>query len=75
MHSYESIHKLSDEREWGSVLDSERVQSAIVLDGSEISILLLDKEEGEHVGGFRLADTVAQKTVPMFGYFAKIDVV
>ena len=55
MHPRESIHKLSDEREWGSVANSEYVQSAIVLDRSKITIFLFNEEERERVGGFGLA--------------------
>ena len=63
VHSCEAIHKLSDEREWGGIANSEGVQSAVVLDRSEVTVLLLDKEEGKHVGGFRLA------YVPLFKVF------
>ena len=56
MHSRESIHELPDKREQGSVPDGECVQSSVVLDGSEITILLLDKEEGECIGGLGLVD-------------------
>ena len=51
VHSHESVHQLLDEREWGGVANSECVQSSVVLDGSKIAILFLDKEEGERVGG------------------------
>ena len=43
MHSCESIHELSNEWEWSGVANSECVQPAVVLDGSEITILFLDK--------------------------------
>jgi hypothetical protein len=56
MHFYKSIHKLPDEWEWGGIPDGEGVQLTVVLNRSEITILLLDKEEGEHVGGFGLTD-------------------
>ena len=47
----ESIHELSDEQEWGGIANGECVQSAVVLNGSKIAILLLDEEEWECVGG------------------------
>ena len=56
VHSRESIHELLDEQEWGSIADSEGVQSAIVLDWSEIAIFLFNEEEGECIRGFGLAD-------------------
>ena len=37
-------------------MDSEHVQTAVILDRLEIAILLLDKEERECVRGFGLAD-------------------
>ena len=56
MHSRELIHELPDEREWGGVSDGKGVQLVIVLDGSEITILLLDEEEGKCIGGLGLAN-------------------
>ena len=56
VHSCESIHKLLDEREWGGILDGEGIQVMLVLDGSEIAILFLDKEEGECVRGLGLTN-------------------
>ena len=55
MHSRESIHKLSDERERGGVANGKGVQSAVILDRSEVAVLLLDKEKGKCIGGFQLA--------------------
>ena len=60
MHSHESIHKLSDEWERGSILDGKGVQSAVILDRLEITILLFNEEKGECIRGFGLAD------VPLF---------
>ena len=56
VHPCESIHELSDEWEWGGVVHSEGVQSAVILDRSEITIFLLNEEEGECIRGFGLAD-------------------
>jgi hypothetical protein len=55
VHSCEPIHEFVNEGERGGVSDGERIQFAVVLDGSEIAILLLDEEEGECVLGFRLS--------------------
>ena len=63
MHSRKSIHKFSNERERGGIANSEGVQSAVVLDRLEVTVLLFDKEKGKCVGGFRLAD------VPFFKIF------
>ena len=52
VHPRESIHKFSNEWERGSVANSEGVQSVVVLDGSEVAVLLLDEEKGKCVGGF-----------------------
>ena len=51
VHSRESVHEFSDERKWGSVANGEGVQSAVILDGTEVAILLLDEEERECVRG------------------------
>ena len=60
MHSCELVHQLADEREQGSVANGKGIQSAVVLDGSEIAVFLLDKEERECVRGLGLAD------IPLF---------
>jgi hypothetical protein len=52
VHSRESIHKLSYEWEWGGVANGKGIQSAIILDRSEITILLFNEEERERVRGF-----------------------
>jgi hypothetical protein len=49
VHSREPIHEFAYQGEWGSVSDGECIQFAVVLDGSEIAVLLLDEEEGECV--------------------------
>ena len=56
VHSRESIHEFPDEREQGGIADGEGVQSAVVLDRSEIAIFLFNEEERECIRGFGLAD-------------------
>jgi hypothetical protein len=48
VHSREPIHEFANEGEQGGVSDSESVELSVILDRSEIAILLLD-EEGECV--------------------------
>jgi hypothetical protein len=52
VHSREPIHEFVYEGEQGSISDGESVELLIVLDGLEIAILLLNKEERESVSGF-----------------------
>jgi hypothetical protein len=56
VHPREPIHEFANEGEWGGVSDGECVQFSVVLDGSEIAILLFDEEEGERVLRLRLSD-------------------
>ena len=63
VHSRESVHELPDEWKRGGIANGERVESSVILDGSEIAILLLDKEEWKRVRGLGLAD------VPLFKVF------
>ena len=54
MHSCELIHELLDKQERGGIADGECVQLSIILDWSEIAILLFDKDGGECIGGLQL---------------------
>ena len=49
VHSCEAVHQLVDEWERGSIANGKGVQSAVVLNGLEIAVFLLNKEEGECV--------------------------
>ena len=49
VHSRESIHEFPDEREWGGIANGEGVQSAVVLNQSEIAVFLFNKEERERI--------------------------
>jgi hypothetical protein len=51
MHSCELIHKFTYQGKWCSILDGEGIQFAVVLYWSQVSILFLDEEEGECIGG------------------------
>jgi hypothetical protein len=63
VHSREPIHEFANEGERGGVSNGERIQFSVVLDGSEIAILLFDEEEGEGVLGFRLSDIAFWKVL------------
>jgi hypothetical protein len=52
MHFHELIHEFANQGERGSISDSESVELSVILDGSEVTVLLLDEEEGEHIVGF-----------------------
>jgi hypothetical protein len=41
----ELMDKVVDEREWILILPGDRIQSSVVLDEAELSILLLDEED------------------------------
>jgi hypothetical protein len=52
VHSREPIHQFAYQGEWGGISDGESIELSVILDGSEVAILLLDEEEGECVLGF-----------------------
>jgi hypothetical protein len=52
VHSHEPIHELTYEGERGGISDGESIELSIVLDGSEITVLLLNKEERKGISGF-----------------------
>jgi hypothetical protein len=54
--SGEVVDQFSDERKWVFIGDSPLVQSSIVLDWSELSVFLFDKEESAGVGGVGSSD-------------------
>jgi hypothetical protein len=49
VHPREPIHEFANEGERGGVSDGEGIEFSVILDGSEIAILLFDEEEGECV--------------------------
>ena len=54
VYSRKTVHEFSDEGKWGRVVYSPGIKFAIVLDGSEVAVLLFDVEERECVWGFRV---------------------
>jgi hypothetical protein len=56
MHSREPIHKFAYQGERCGISDGKCVEFSVVLDGSEIAILLFYEEERKHILRFRLSD-------------------
>src|SRR5712675_1706828 len=46
------IYELGNQREWVRISNGPLVQTSVVLDGSEFSVLFLNEEEGGSVGTF-----------------------
>ena len=57
------IYKLGNQREWVRVPNRPLIEASVILDGSELAVLLFDEEEGGSVWAF------GRTNIPFLGVF------